>query len=40
MKKVLLTVLLAATGFGLYAQKLDKAKDLLGKKKLQKQKPK
>lgn len=34
MKKVLLTVLLAATGFGLYAQKLDKAKDLLGKKKL------
>ncbi|NII28705.1 hypothetical protein HB364_26730 [Pseudoflavitalea sp. X16] len=34
MKKVLLIVLLAATGSGLYAQKLDKAKDLLGKKKL------
>lgn len=34
MKKVLLTVLLAGTGFGLYAQKLDKAKDLLSKNKL------
>src|SRR5262245_31093702 len=34
MKKVLLTGLLAATGFGLYAQKLDKAKDLLTQKKL------
>ncbi|MDF2188941.1 hypothetical protein [Paraflavitalea sp. CAU 1676] len=34
MKKVLLTGLLAATGLGLYAQKLDKAKDLLTQKKL------
>jgi tetratricopeptide (TPR) repeat protein len=33
MKKVLLTVLLAGAGFGLYAQKIDKAKDLLSKKK-------
>lgn len=34
MKKVLLLALLAAPGLGLYAQKLDKAKDYLSKKKL------
>lgn len=34
MKKVLLLALLAAPGLGLYAQKLDKAKDYLTKKKL------
>lgn len=34
MKKVLLTVLLASAGMSMYAQKLDKAKDLLAKKKL------
>jgi len=34
MKKMFLTALLAVTGFLLQAQKLDKAKDLLGKKKL------
>jgi predicted Zn-dependent protease len=34
MKKMFLTALLAATGFLLQAQKLDKAKDLLSKKKL------
>jgi tetratricopeptide (TPR) repeat protein len=34
MKKVLLIVLLAATGLASFAQKLDKAKDLLSKKKL------
>ena len=34
MKKVLLIVLLAATGLASFAQKLDKAKDLLTKKKL------
>ncbi|NML23935.1 hypothetical protein HHL16_23845 [Pseudoflavitalea sp. G-6-1-2] len=34
MKKVLLLALLATPGLGLYAQKLDKAKDYLTKKKL------
>lgn len=34
MKRVLLTVLLAVTVIGAFAQKLDKAKDLLEKKKL------
>lgn len=34
MKQLLLTFLLAATGFGLFAQKLDKAKDLLKNNKL------
>ncbi len=34
MKKVLLLALLATSGVGLYAQKLDKAKDLLKSKKL------
>ena len=33
MKSLFLTLVLAGTGFGLFAQKLDKAKDLLGKKK-------
>ena len=33
MKSLFLTLMLAGTGFGLFAQKLDKAKDLLGKKK-------
>ncbi len=32
MKKILLTTLLAVVGFGLFAQKLDKAKDLLNAK--------
>lgn len=35
MKKALLVTLLATTGVGLYAQKLDKAKDLLKSSKLQ-----
>lgn len=35
MKKALLVTLLATTGLGLYAQKLDKAKDLLKSNKLQ-----
>lgn len=34
MKSLFLTVLLAVTGLGVFAQKLDKAKDLLEKKKL------
>ena len=34
MKKVLLTTLLAIAGLGIFAQKIDKAKDLLGKNKL------
>src|SRR6201999_110425 len=34
MKKITLTVLLAVTVMGAFAQKLDKAKDLLEKKKL------
>ena len=34
MRALLLTGLLAFTGFGVFAQKLDKAKDLLGKNKL------
>jgi tetratricopeptide (TPR) repeat protein len=33
MKSFLVTLMLVGTGFGLFAQKLDKAKDLLGKKK-------
>ena len=34
MKKMFLTALLAVMGIMLHAQKLEKAKDLLGKKKL------
>jgi len=34
MKSLLLTVLFAALGVGAFAQKVDKAKDLLAKKKL------
>ncbi|MBA4167549.1 MAG: hypothetical protein H0X41_08420 [Chitinophagaceae bacterium] len=32
MKSLFVTLMLVGTGFGLFAQKLDKAKDLLGKK--------
>ena len=33
MKSLFVTLMLVGSGFGLFAQKLDKAKDLLGKKK-------